>query len=196
MTILQGMENLDNSLSREGPRAARRLPCDHAGCGAEAAHRAPKGCEKLNEHYWFCLQHVREYNKNWNFYAGLSEQQIEREIRNDTVWRRPTWPMGHHQRAHGFGQQTWFRDDFGVFEAAASRGTRQDRNRLESPAPIRAALRVMGIDGPLNLTGLKSRYKELVKKLHPDANGGSVAAEDKLKDINQAYAALKSFLAT
>ncbi len=63
-------------------------------------------------------------------------------------------------------------------------------------APIRAALRVMGFDAPVNLTELKSRYKELVKKLHPDANGGDKAAEDKLKDINQAYATLKSFLAT
>ncbi len=176
--------------------AAPRLTCDHPDCGAPAAHRAPKGREKLNEHYWFCLEHVREYNKKWNFCAGLSEKQIEREIRNDTVWRRPTWPLGNSQRANGFGQQTWFRDDFGVFEAAASHDTWQDRNRPEFPAPIRAALRLMGVEAPVNLTKLKSRYKELVKKLHPDANGGGKAAEDKLKDINQAYATLKSFLAT
>jgi hypothetical protein len=176
--------------------AARQLTCDHAECGAQAAHRAPKGRERLNEHYWFCLEHIREYNKNWNFCAGLSEKQIEREIRNDTVWRRPTWPLGAGGQGVGIGQRTWYRDDFGVFEAAASRGAHDARDTSHIPAPIRAALRIMGIDGPLNLTALKARYKELVKKLHPDANGGGKAAEDKLKDINQAYATLKTFLAT
>ena len=192
------MNNLDKLLPEDRNSAAQRLICDHPDCAADAAHRAPKGRTRLNEHYWFCLEHVRDYNKRWNFYAGMSEQQVEREIRNDTVWRRPTWPMGSREPAYGFHHQTWFRDDFGVFDAAAPNDTRREqlRDTPIPPAPIRSAMRIMGIEAPVNLTEMKARYKELVKKLHPDANGGDKGAEDKLKDINQAYAALKAFLAT
>ena len=192
------MDNLGKPLFGDRDGAARRLICDHPSCNADAAYRAPKGRERLNEHYWFCLEHVRKYNKKWNFCAGLSERQIEREIRNDTVWRRPTWPLGNRETAYKFRQQTWFRDDFGVFEAVVTADTRQEHDRKipNSPAPIRSALRIMSIDAPVNLTELKSRYKELVKRLHPDANGGDKIAEEKLKDINQAYAVLKDFLTT
>jgi len=186
------MDSLGKHPSGDRDGAVRRLICDHHRCGADAVHRAPKGRERLNELYWFCLEHIREYNRQWNYCAGLSEQQIEREIRNDTVWRRPTWPLGSREQACGFRQQTWFRDDLGVFGTDARR--EHDRNGPRPPAPVRSALRIMGFDAPVNLTGLKSRYKELVKRLHPDANGGDTVAEDKLKDVNQAYATLKAFV--
>ena len=74
---------------------------------------------------------------------------------------------------------------------------RKQEKRTKRPkqnAEVRHALQIMNFDGPVTLTELKSRYKELVKRLHPDANGGNRAAEEKLKDINQAYATLKKFL--
>jgi len=170
--------------------------CDHPGCTARAGHRAPKARNQLDTFYWFCLDHIREYNRNWNYYSGLSDTQVESEIRNDTVWRRPSWPLGG--QGNGFKVNARFRDDLGVFEAAASMKGRNERKKQpESPkqdAEIKQALRIMDFEGPVTLTELKSRYKELVKRLHPDANGGDRAAEEKLKDINQAYATLKKFL--
>lgn len=175
---------------------AAAIRCDHPGCAASATHRAPKARNRLNEYYWFCLEHIREYNRSWNYCAGMTDLEVETEIRNDTVWRRPTWPLGSQGQRKAFSAQ--FRDDLGVFEAAASAGgdtAREERSVRGKPdAGVRRALRIMNIDGPVNLTALKSRYKELVKKLHPDANGGDRAAEEKLKDINQAYATLKKFL--
>ncbi len=169
--------------------------CEHPGCAAEANHRAPKARSQLDDYYWFCLDHIREYNRNWNYYAGMTDTQVESEIRNDTVWRRPTWPFGG--TGEDFGPGTRFRDDLGVFEAAASMGANksrdQDSKRPQYDSHIQRALRIMNFDGPVTLTELKSRYKELVKRLHPDANGGDKAAEDKLKDINQADATLKKF---
>jgi DnaJ-domain-containing protein 1 len=89
-----------------------------------------------------------------------------------------------------------FRDEFGVFEGAAGARRQQKQSDDREPAAhIRRALRIMAIEPPVTLTELKSRYKELVKRLHPDANGGDRVAEDKLKDINQAYATIKKFLA-
>jgi len=180
--------------SRNGNQA---LGCDHPGCAAVATHRAPKGREQMNDHYWFCLEHVREYNSRWNYYAGMSNPQVEQEIRNDTVWRRPTWPLGGNEGG-AFNPHMKFRDDLGAFEAAASARRQQKHESTDTsePAPhIRRALQIMEIEPPVTLTELKSRYKELVKRLHPDANGGDTVAEDKLKDINQAYATIKKFLA-
>ncbi len=170
--------------------------CDHPGCAAPASHRAPQARTRLNDFYWFCLDHIREYNRNWNYCTGMTDTQVESEIRNDTVWRRPSWPLG--TQGGGFSTNVRFRDDLGVFEAAASMKSGEEwKNRPERPkqdARIGCALRIMNFDGPVTLTELKSRYKELVKRLHPDANGGDRAAEEKLKDINQAYATLKKFL--
>src|SRR3546814_20080544 len=71
---------------------ARR--CDHPGCPGTGEFRAPKSRDRLTDYFWFCLDHVREYNKSWNYYSGLSDNEVERMIRYDTVWQRPTWPMG------------------------------------------------------------------------------------------------------
>ncbi len=178
--------------------SARVNECNHPGCGAEANHRAPKARNRLDDYYWFCLDHIREYNRNWNYYAGMSDGQVESEIKNDTVWRRPSWPFSGAGQGDTFGANIRFRDDLGIFDAAQSSHSRKRKNeqdkRPRQDAQVERALKIMNIDGPVNLTELKSRYKELVKRLHPDANGGDRAAEEKLKDINQAYATIKKFL--
>jgi hypothetical protein len=178
--------------------SARLNQCNHPGCGAEANHRAPKARNRLNDYYWFCMDHIREYNRSWNYCAGMSDGQVESEIRNDTVWRRPTWPFSGGGQGNGFGANVRFRDDLGIFDAADSMHSAENKNEQgtqpRQDGQVERALRIMNIDGPVNLTELKSRYKELVKRLHPDANGGDRAAEERLKDINQAYATIKKFL--
>jgi hypothetical protein len=79
-------------LADPGPPPMRS--CDHAGCAGPGDFRAPRSRSSLHDFYWFCLDHVRAYNAAWNFYAGMSVAEIEAEIRNDTVWQRPTWPLG------------------------------------------------------------------------------------------------------
>src|SRR5690606_39566236 len=79
------------------PYAARQRParaCDHPGCAAEGEYRAPRSRERLTEYYWFCLDHVRAYNKAWDYCAGMGPDDVEHQVRRDTVWRRPAWPFG------------------------------------------------------------------------------------------------------
>lgn len=190
------MRYADGQQADEIDGGAGTALCNHPGCSAPATHRAPKARDRLTDYYWFCLDHIREYNRSWNYCAGMTSNQVESEIRNDTVWRRPSWPLG--SQAGGISGNARFRDDLGIFEAAASmkgdNGQSDQPERPKTDGRIRRALRIMNFDGPATLTELKSRYKELVKRLHPDANGGDRAAEEKLKDINQAYATLKKFL--
>lgn len=175
----------------EDPPKPQARRCDHPGCGEGGEYRAPKARDRLNDYYWFCLDHVRAYNSSWDFYKGMSQDQIEDEIRRSTTWQRPTWPLGAKTggRRFNFGVH----DPFGVFEEEVA-AEMQAKARAETPE--QAAMRVMELDGALTLAILKARYKELVKRHHPDVHGGDKAAEEKFKEINHAYTTLLASLNT
>ena len=183
--------------SQEPPPASRC--CDMPSCSAMGEYRAPKGRERLNEYFWFCLNHVREYNKAWDYYAGMSERQIEEHLRSDATWQRPTWPMGfwktrertmHDEamRQYGFhnagesGARNGSHNGHGAGGAAA--------NRMRTPEE--EALTVLDLAPPVDFSQIKARYRELAKIHHPDINGGDKVAEETLKRINQAYTTLKA----
>jgi len=178
------------------PKPPARL-CDHPGCECGGEYRAPRSRIELDSYYWFCLDHVRAYNAAWNYYAGMSEREIEDEIRRDTVWQRPSWKLGER---HGPAYEARMRDPFRVYEEHVGKhGAGQQHRRTQgSDASARVAsareqaLAVFDLDPPFTQSSLKARYKVLVKMHHPDAHGGDKEAEEKLKIINQAYTTLKA----
>ncbi|MDA0260892.1 MAG: J domain-containing protein [Proteobacteria bacterium] len=183
--------DLDWDSDEKTPAAARE--CEHTDCDKDGEHRAPKSRNALNDYYWFCLEHVRAYNAHWDFFAGMDESEIEQFRDRDVTWHRPTWKLG----ANGAkaADINGFRDDFGLFgnqgnnTAKVEPEERQPKWRL---APDRKALAVLNLSVYVTAGEIKIRYKELVKRFHPDANGGAKDAEDRLKDINQAYSFLMS----
>jgi hypothetical protein len=183
----------DSGLDRQ---ETHTILCNHPGCTEAGVHRAPKSRQRLNEYYWFCLDHVREYNKSWDFYAGMNQTEIESQVRQDIVGHRPTWPLGRWgaSRARAF-KVDFFPDDVAQTlngeKAKAHRQQRSERAKAASSAEDQA-LAVLDLTGPISFDEVKIRYKSLVKKLHPDANGGDKAAEEQLKLVNQAYSTLKA----
>lgn len=174
--------------------------CQHPDCGLPGVYRAPKSRTQLNDYFWFCLDHVREYNKAWDYYAGMSQSEIERHVRNDVVGQRPTWPLGKWG-AHGpRGQSYRVHSDFipdDVKEAlngaqAKEQRERETRRRNARLSKEDQALAVLELAAPVTMQEIRTRYRELVKKLHPDANGGDKSAEERLKVVNQAYSTLKA----
>jgi hypothetical protein len=193
---------LSRPFRRSGIATEREVRvCDHPGCEEEGVHRAPRSRERLNEYFWFCLDHVRAYNRSWNYFAGMSEDEIESERQRDTTWHRPSWPfgsIGQGPTRHATGA---FRDHFGFFdeeseeEARARRAWHEERRQRRREGTLSEedeALDVLALEPPVTFTEIKARYKELVKRLHPDANGGDRSQEDKLKTVNRAYATLRS----
>ena len=170
----------------ERPREVERR-CSHPGCNAEGLYRAPLSRDRLHEYQWFCLDHVRDYNKAWNYFADMDEDEIEAQRRFDTVWNRPTWRVGSGPT--GFQN---VRDDFGFFsdEEAEAPPPRARPNTEEE-----IALAQLELAHPISFEEIKARYIELVKRLHPDTNGGDPECEERLKEINQAYAKLRSIYA-
>jgi hypothetical protein len=167
--------------------------CDFTGCAGSGEFRAPRARDRLTEYYWFCLDHIRVYNAAWDYYKGLSTDEIEAARRADTVGWRPTWPIGSRGRYDHIDPEH--------LRAAFSRLFDEDMFAGHNDAPPRAprpptpeddALAVMDLGVGATPEEIKARYKELVKLHHPDANGGDKAAEERLKSINQAYTFLKS----
>ena len=167
--------------------------CDHPGCLEDGAYKAPKSRLQLRNYHYFCLHHVREYNKAWNYHKGLNEQQVENSIRRSTTWDRPSWPFGtKHKMFKSFvkGNVT---DNFDIFEMDSfSRNNREPIKKFN--ADQLDALDIMGLKPPIDIAKLKSQYKYLVKIHHPDRNGGDRKAEERLKLINEAYTTLKQVL--
>jgi hypothetical protein len=169
--------------------------CDVEGCTEEAQHRAPKSPGRLTDYFWFCLEHVRTYNKSWNYYANMSDDEVEAAIRRATTWERPSWRFGARRNDGRAFDPSRFRDDFGLFDEerpGGSAGSKSERRNTATPEARAAA--VMGLTLPVTMQELKVRYKELAKLNHPDRNGGDKEAEERLKLINEAYTTLKRFL--
>lgn len=202
------------TLSASGEGARKRRPrfyepetppqpthCQHPECDLPGVYRAPKSRAQLNEYFWFCLDHVRDYNKAWDYYAGMSQAEIERHVRNDVVGQRPTWPLGKWG-AHGPGGRTsaprsaFIPDDVAeaLDSAAQARKTRarEEQRRNSRLSKEEQALAVLELTAPVTMQEIRTRYRTLVKKLHPDANGGDKSAEEQLKVVNQAYSTLKA----
>jgi hypothetical protein len=177
-------------------------PCDHPGCRETGEFRAPRSPRDLDAHYWFCLEHIRAYNASWDFFAGMSQPEIEAFQKNSVTWLRPTWRFGidpdlarrrTYTDRRSFAERA--RDDLGILREAFGTGTSGEPAARKEPAYTpqqRRALATLNLDSTADLQQIKVRYKELVKKFHPDANGGCRKAEEQLKAINQAYASLVS----
>ncbi len=189
---------------RHGHADGDARTCDWPGCTEGGDFKAPKSREALNQYHWFCLLHIRAYNKSWNYYAGMSDAEVEADRRRDTVWNRPTWPLSRDGDGDPqFGADgPGFDDPFGFFSEGgeARRGNGKggarhtDDNGQAAQGSHRAALVAFGLRHPVTADDVKARYKVLVKLHHPDANGGAKAAEEKLKEINEAYRTLMQFL--
>ena len=171
--------------------------CEHPGCEADGIHRAPRSRDSLNSYYWFCLEHARSYNAAWNFFAGMKQSEIEDYLHADLTWHRPSWPLGGGVRMNAAWKGDALNDPFRVFGARAGggNGAAADEAR-ETPAGEREALAILNLSPSASATEIKARYKELVKRLHPDVNGGDRQAEDQLKVVIEAYRALSGRRAT
>ena len=167
-------------------------------------HRAPKGRGREGQYYFFCMEHVRQYNATYNYFDGMSNTEVESFRKDAVTGHRPTWKLGENAWAAG-------REAL----AAARRYARFERDRAQDPHNVfaeddepvaqptgeaphrplrnleRKALDSLSLSEWATRSEIKARFKELVKRHHPDANGGDRGAEDKLREIIQAYNYLK-----
>ena len=163
--------------------------CGWQGCRVIGKFRAPISRQNLNQFYWFCLEHVRLYNSNWNYCEGMSEQCFEDSYRADATWNRPTWPMTSGNKISGYNKSIFLSFDtiFDPFDFVEQGGTPSDDLNATVSYTEKRALRLLGLEFPVPKEEVKARYKVLVKRHHPDRHGGDKDSEEMLKKINEAY---------
>ena len=170
--------------------------CDSNQCLERGEYRAPKSRVLLNDYFYFCLNHIKEYNKSWDFYKGMSVDQIENSMRSDTVWDRPSWPLkGNYKNV--FDEFNEFVDDY-IKNEDDKLNESYFKNKLmdESISTEESiAIKKLELKMPITLEKIKKNYKKLVKIFHPDVNGNNKKAEEKFKQVNESYKILlKKFI--
>ena len=177
-----------SSAARPGDASSPR--CQHPGCLAEGNFRAPMGRLREGQYFWFCIDHVRAYNASYNYFHGMSDEAVLLYQKEALTGHRPTWKMGasHGEDKSGRGR--------GPFGKACAQDTPRQRSRPPRHGVVALkALHVLGLDDDASASDIKARYKDLVKRLHPDSNGGDRSHEERLREIITAYNVLRSFRA-
>ena len=179
--------------------AAALRACAVKGCPDRGEYRAPKSRERLDDYQWLCLNHVRVHNTSWDFFRGMSDEEIAVYIQGNVTGHRPTWALGEktaQSQSPGQARPTFngpFRDAFNIFGGAAGHQPGHGGEpRRHLPRLQRDALMALDLDEDASLNDVKARYKELVKRFHPDANGGDRSCEEQLKRVIRAYRTLKA----
>jgi hypothetical protein len=172
--------------------------CQWKGCSAAGLHRAPRGRGHEGEYYLLCLEHVRQFNASYNYFQGMSNADIEAYQKDSVTGHRPTWKAGAnawaHGTRHGMGHMgshgPLFSDPHGFFSWRSTRADGGEQRRTLKPLELKS-LESLNLGAGAARDEIKARFKELVKRHHPDANGGDKRSEDKLREIIQAYNYLK-----
>ncbi|NJR14009.1 MAG: DnaJ domain-containing protein [Phyllobacteriaceae bacterium] len=169
--------------------------CQWDGCNRPATHRAPAGRMREGEFFMFCVDHVREYNKSYNYFSGLGDTEIAQFQKDALTGHRPTWQMGSNGQMKAAphiaqvrsGRAGYYKK---VGENPFGEGDAAVRARAMKPLE-RKALRTLGLNDNAEGEAIRARYTELVKQHHPDSNGGVRGSEERLQDVIQAYRLLK-----
>jgi len=172
--------------------------CDHPGCQRAGEFRAPQGRGREGKFFLFCLEHVKAYNATYNYFAGMNDDALAAYAKEAAIGHRPTWKLGVNSKAARMaqrgrvtgGEQPEVQDAFNIFGNRRAQQASQPEPRVGVVA--RKALETLGLDENADAAAIKSRYKELVKRFHPDANGGDRSREGTLQEILKAYQQLKS----
>jgi hypothetical protein len=199
-----GFDMSVSSAKKKNPRGRRGMSgafetstrrCDHKGCEEAGKYRAPKSPDTLEEYFWFCKDHVREYNLKWNFFDGATEEEYMEQVDKDRVWERETKPFGKNSEE----QRAWARlgvdDPHQVLGDNATRNPgkngKADGSTRRLPPTERRALEILEAKDTMSKAEIRKAYKKLIKVLHPDMNGGDRSQEEQLTEVVWAWDQIK-----
>jgi hypothetical protein len=176
-------------------RAPSERPCDHVGCKRPGLHKAPKSRQREGEFWHFCQTHAGEYNRRWNYFAGMSEGEWADYQAREEIGHRPIWTFRggrldkHSAAMRGFKAGQGY-DPLGMFGAEGGAQPVQPKRRLTKLQAL--ALDAMQLEENADSSTIRAKYAELVKRWHPDSNGGDRGAEEQLQRVLKAYQTLKA----
>jgi hypothetical protein len=181
------------SVKRESSERA----CDHVGCQRAGVHRAPKSRDLSGQYWHFCYEHAADYNRRWNYFAGMSDSELLDYQKREETGHRPTWTFrsgrldrfSSAMRGVQAGRRT---DAFGFFGDGPQPSEKTERPRRRLTRLQTLAFEALALEETADASQIRLRYAELVKRWHPDSNGGDRGAEANLHRVINAYQTLKA----
>ena len=158
--------------------------CDWNNCFEIGEYKAPIERDNSKNYRLLCLNHVKEFNKNWNYFSGMNDEQIYEFLKSDMTWHKKTQSFSS---SDNFFKVLWnnaLKDEF-------------EKPNLENKIQFKfnhndiKAFGILGVSVGLKWVKIQEKFKKLVKKFHPDMNLGNKKYEEKLKIITLAYTQLK-----
>ena len=180
----------DNIRSIKDEKKSTRQ-CDNLGCNGSGDYIAKSKNGKIN---FYCIEHIKLHNKNYNFFSDMTEEEIIDFQISSMTGHRPTWKMGSNHNASKkdffeFYSDNKIDDPFGFFEEKKSNNKKYFG---DGKSANNKALKELGLTGKPTKKEIQNKFKELVKRLHPDINGKNEENENKLKMVINAYNQLKT----
>lgn len=167
--------------------------CEAPDCIKAGDCRVSKSPKNLSEYVWLCSAHARAHNEAWDYFKGMDDNDIQRFKEEALTGHRPTWPLGKRAAKARMGQAPLgnVSDSHAMFAEEGEPGAVRRPERHLTRLQI-IAMDTLQLAHNATLIEIKARYKELVKRFHPDANGGDRGAEERLKQVIKAYGVLRA----
>jgi hypothetical protein len=162
--------------------------CEWQSCKESGEFKAPAERDNIKNFKWLCEEHIKLFNKNWNYFEGMSQVEIESFLKSDVTWHRPTQKFGSSDNFFNILWNNALNDKFNFFSTEKILNTFNEKKLSEKD---KDAFKIMGLEFSSDWSTIRKVFKTLVKKFHPDRNSGNKEFEDKLKKITLAYSHLK-----
>jgi len=162
--------------------------CEWENCKESGKFKAPQEKDNSKNYKWLCKEHIKLFNKNWNYFEGMSQDEIEDFLKSDLTWHRPTQKFASSDNFFNILWNNALSDKFNFFKQEKMMNGFTVRKLSEKD---KDAFRIMELELNADWSIVQKKFKTLVKKFHPDRNAGNKRFEDKLKKITLAYSHLK-----
>ena len=163
--------------------------CDWNNCFEIGEYKAPIEKDNSKNYRLLCLNHVKEFNKNWNYFSGMNDEQIYNFLKSDITWHKPTQSFSSSDNFFKILWNNTLKDDL---KSSNFTNKKNNLEKFKFNNNDLKAFSVLGISVGLKWNKVQEKFKKLVKKFHPDMNAGNKKYEDKLKVITLAYTQLKN----
>ena len=167
-----------------------KIICDWDDCNEQGSYKAPVERDNSRKYRLLCLKHIKIFNKKWNYFANMSDQEIEFFVKSDLTWHKSTKSFGSSENFFNILWNNALEDKLNIFKTSGFK----EFKKTKFTETDRDALDLMDLKYDTKWEEIQKKFKSLVKKYHPDKNLGSTKFEDKLKKITLAYSQLKMSL--
>ncbi len=162
--------------------------CDHKNCKKIGKYKAPIEKDNSKKFKWLCLDHVKEFNHGWDYFKGMSDQEVCEFLKSDITWHKPTQSFSSPNNFFNILWKNTLNEEGVVFR---NRHEKKIKTKINFSDKDKEAFNIIELSVGTKWDKIQNQFKKLVKKYHPDMNAGNKKFEEKLKIITLAYTQLK-----